>query len=274
VSQPVTVQVAGDTTVETDETFVVNLSAPVNAAIGDGQAVGTIIDDDAPSLSSIEIGHGSTLVADLAAQPGPVADQDFYRIGQQPRSSYEVMVDWASGDVVPLSLERLAADNATVLQGASPVATGTSVSLRWANPFDIPIVNQHIRLRSGGCTTACGADDVYRIRTHETTYRIPRFNNSGSQLTVLLVHNPTDYAVAGEAYFWSSAGTLLHAEPFALPARGSFSLNTSTVPALAGQTGAVTIANDARYGDLTGKAVALEPSTGFSFDSVMRPRPH
>jgi hypothetical protein len=251
----------------------VNLSAPVNAAIGDGQAVGTIIDDDAPSLSRIEIRHGSMVVADLAAQPGPVADQDFYRLGQQARASYEVVVDGASGDVVPLAVERLAADNTTVLQTAAPVGTGTSVSLRWMNGLPVPMVNQHIRLSSGGCTTACGADDVYRLRVYETTYAIPRFNNSASQLTVLLVQNPTDYAVTGEAYFWSPAGTLLHAEPFALPARGLLSLNTSAVPALAGQSGSVTVANDARYGDLTGKTVALEPSTGFSFDSVMRPQP-
>ena len=273
VSQPIMVQVVGDTATETDETFVVNLSNPVNAAIADAQGVGTIVDDDAPSLSTIEIGHGSTLVADLAADPGPTADEDFYRIGQQPRSSYEVVVDGASSDLVPLSLERLAADNATVLQAGSPVGTGTSVSLRWANPFDIPIVNQHIRIRSGGCTTVCGADDVYRIRAHETTYTIPRFNNSGTQLTVLLVQNPTDYAVAGEAYFWSPAGALLHAEPFVLPPRGLFNLNTAAVPALAGQSGSVTVANDARYGDLTGKAVALEPGSCFSFDSVMTPQP-
>src|SRR4029450_11524436 len=41
------------------------------------------------------------------------------------------------------------------------------------------------------------------------------------------------------------------------------------VPALAGQGGSVTIAHNARYGDLSGKTVALEPATGFSFDSPM-----
>jgi hypothetical protein len=39
-----------------------------------------------------------------------------------------------------------------------------------------------------------------------------------------------------------------------------------------GVGGALTIANDGRYGDLSGKTVALEPSTGFSFDSPMIPR--
>jgi hypothetical protein len=35
----------------------------------------------------------------------------------------------------------------------------------------------------------------------------------------------------------------------------------------------VTVVHDAPYGALAGKTVALEPSTGFSFDSPMLPRP-
>jgi hypothetical protein len=272
VSQPVTVQVVGDTAVETDETFLVNLSAPVNAAIGDGQAAGTIIDDDAPSLSSIELRHGSLLAADLAS-PGPVVEEDYYRLGQDALASYEVVVDDASSDLVPLVLVRLAADNATVLQSASPVGTGTAVSLRWMNPLSMPIVNQHIRLGTAGCSTPCGTDDVYRIRLYETTYTVPRFNNSATQVTVLVVQNTADHPVGGAAYFWTNDGTLLHAEPLALPAKGALTLNTSTLAALAGQSGSVTVSNDGRYGELTGKAVALEPGTGFSFDSAMLPRP-
>lgn len=45
-SLPVHVTVQGDTTLESNESFVVNLSAPTNAVIGDGQGVGTIVNDD------------------------------------------------------------------------------------------------------------------------------------------------------------------------------------------------------------------------------------
>jgi hypothetical protein len=41
-----TVAVAGDTAVEATETFAVTLSNPVNASIGDGSAVGSIVNDD------------------------------------------------------------------------------------------------------------------------------------------------------------------------------------------------------------------------------------
>ena len=47
-SKTVSVTVLGDLTVEINETFVVNLSNPVNAAFGDNQGVGTIADDDNP----------------------------------------------------------------------------------------------------------------------------------------------------------------------------------------------------------------------------------
>jgi hypothetical protein len=51
-------------------------------------------------------------------------------------------------------------------------------------------------------------------------------------------------------------------------------LITANVPGANGVGGSVTIAHDARYGDLAGKTVALEPATGFSFDSPMLPRIH
>ncbi len=45
-SKTVVVPVYGDTQVESNETFFVNLSNPGNAALGDGQGVGTILNDD------------------------------------------------------------------------------------------------------------------------------------------------------------------------------------------------------------------------------------
>lgn len=40
------IEITGDTTDEPNEKFFVNLNNPTNATIGDGQAVGTIVDDD------------------------------------------------------------------------------------------------------------------------------------------------------------------------------------------------------------------------------------
>jgi len=53
-SKTITVAILGDTTLEPNETFFVNLSAPTNAAIGNSQGIGTIVNDDlAPRTLSI-----------------------------------------------------------------------------------------------------------------------------------------------------------------------------------------------------------------------------
>jgi len=55
-SQTISVPVLGDTGVEGNETFVINLSSSVNATIADAQAIGSIIDDDA-SLPTISVNN-------------------------------------------------------------------------------------------------------------------------------------------------------------------------------------------------------------------------
>ena len=48
-------------------------------------------------------------------------------------------------------------------------------------------------------------------------------------------------------------------------------LNTATVSGAGAVGGAITVDHDGRYGDLSGKTVAIEPSTGFSFDTRLEP---
>lgn len=58
------VTVNGDLNIETNETFLVNVTSVSGASIGDGQGVGTILNDDSPSLSvndvSLNEGNGGT----------------------------------------------------------------------------------------------------------------------------------------------------------------------------------------------------------------------
>jgi uncharacterized repeat protein (TIGR01451 family) len=226
-------------------------------------------------LAAGELAHGTEAVHDLAAQAGPVADADVFRINQKPYSSYEIVVDATSGDIGAGNgpfVERIAADGTTVLQDSRPIGTGSSRSLRWRNTTSGEIEEEAVRVRSAGCTTDCGPDDVYRIRAYETTYSVPRFNNAGTQVTVLVLQNPTNYAIAGGAYFRTSSGTLVGTQSFNLGPKATVVLNTATIPGANGVSGAITVAHDGRYGDLSGKTVALEPATGFSFDSPLVPR--
>ncbi|MET0551964.1 MAG: Calx-beta domain-containing protein [Vicinamibacteria bacterium] len=272
--EEVAVPVFGDTVVELHETFTVNLSNPIGGTILDGMGEGTILDDDTPSLSSLELTHGSRLTADLAAVPGPLADVDLYRLAQPGYSSWEIVADEVSGDIAPgLVLERLAEDNVTVLQAGVPAGTGSARTLRWQRRLPFEETHQHIRVRSTSCATDCGADDAYRLRAYETTVRIPRFNNSGSQGTVLVVQNRTGGAVDARVDFWGPQGTLLATAPLALAPRAVGVVNTLSLPALVGRSGSVSITHDGPYGALAGKAVALEPATGFSFDSPLSYKP-
>jgi CSLREA domain-containing protein len=54
-AKQVTVQVNGDISFETDETFIVRLSNPVNAFLTDGDGLGTIQNDDAPQIFLVNV---------------------------------------------------------------------------------------------------------------------------------------------------------------------------------------------------------------------------
>ena len=222
---------------------------------------------------SLELSHGFELMEDLATLPGGGVDSDEYRVSAKPFSSYEAVVDSTSGDIGPtLSVTRVLQGTTTALQSSVAVGVGFTRSIRWRNTTAAENNGESIRVTSGQCTTNCGPDDVYFIRGYETTYSVPRFNNSGTQITVLLLQNPTNYTIAGDIYFWDGTGVLVGQSAFTLAAKQLQVLNTSTVPGVNGIGGAVTISNDGRYGDLSAKTVALEPSTGFSFDSPALPR--
>ncbi len=265
-SRNVTVPVLGDPIVEGDESYTLGIGQAVNAVIADGQGVGTIVDDDA--VGSGELAHGAERSGTLTALPGPVAREAAFVLAARPLSSYEVLAE-GRGDVQPLVLEKVTCQGNVT--SAEPVGTGPVQTLRWENA-GTDVAYERLRVR-GECAATCGADAGYSIRALETTLTLARFNNSATQVSVLLIQNPTAATVAGHVYFWSPAGALLATLPISLAPMATLVSNTSGLPALAGKSGSGTIAHDGGYGALVGKAVALEPSTGFSFDTPLLPRP-
>jgi hypothetical protein len=85
-TRTIAVPVRGDRVAESDETFFVNLSAPTNASIGDGQALGTIIDDDPAGLSIDDVRRveGGTALFTVTLSP--------------PNMAATVTVDYATAD--------------------------------------------------------------------------------------------------------------------------------------------------------------------------------
>jgi hypothetical protein len=218
-----------------------------------------------------DLTHDSDEAHDLGARPGPLADTDWSRVPQEAYSSYEVTIDGVGSEVKSLELTRFDASGSTLLQTALPpnVVGGTSRVLEWANG-SAPGFNM-IRVTGASCDSTCTRNAAYRIRAADTTIAVPRFNNSGTQATVLLIQNTRPTARSAMVYFWTSSGTLVATSPATIAARGLLVLSTSTIAP--GTSGSITIAHDAGYGGLAVKSVALEPATGMSFDTAGTYRP-
>jgi uncharacterized repeat protein (TIGR01451 family) len=89
-SQPVTVLVNGDTVFEPDETFLLQLSNPVHASLGNAQATCTIRNDDPPPQMSIND------VAVTEAAGGTVAQ--FTVVLSKPSTQAPVTVSYSTSD--------------------------------------------------------------------------------------------------------------------------------------------------------------------------------
>jgi hypothetical protein len=245
----------------------VGLASPGRSDVWDSSTV-----NDNGNGTTNEITHGFSQVHDLGAQPGPVADQDWYRIVQQPFSSYEVLCDGFTGDVntgFPNTLHLVDGAGAEILP-SFPYASGYARSLRFANDNPTSNTSDFVRVLNAACGASCGTNDNYRIRAWDTTVAVPRYNNAAGQVTVLIIQNPDSTTVVGTAYLWPGAGgTPVTNYPFLLGPHAAAVVNLATVNggAANGTAGTLTITNNARYGALAVKAVALEPATGFSFDS-------
>ena len=97
------------------------------------------------------------------------------------------------------------------------------------NPLDTAVADEFVRVRSAGCTTDCDAADVYRLSAFETTGFVPRFNNSGTQITVLVLQNLAARPSTSTSGFWSRTGPPRGTSVQTLGPRASYVLNTSTI---------------------------------------------
>jgi urease beta subunit len=151
-TQTVTIPVVGDALVEGDETFLVNLSNAQNATIADGQAIGTIANDDAATLSinditlvegnlgtvnaqftvSLSAASTSTVTVGYATADGTAAAGSDYQAGTgtvtfAPGQTTQTVTVPVAGDAVVEANETFLvnlsnAQNATIADGQ---ATGT-----------------------------------------------------------------------------------------------------------------------------------------------------
>jgi hypothetical protein len=118
-ARTVAIAVAGDTAAETDETFSLDLASPVNTTIGSGQAIGTILDDDAlPSLS----------IADASVVEGNSGTTNaVFTVTLSPASVSPVTVSYATADGTARAGSDYQATSGSV--SFAPTATTATISV-------------------------------------------------------------------------------------------------------------------------------------------------
>jgi hypothetical protein len=246
--------------------------APAGADVWD-----TAIDtDDNTGTDNTPI-HGTIQVHDLGVRPGPVADQDFYSMEARGFSSYEAVIEGLTGDTGgSLSFNFFASDATTILSSGTSLGSASCTlctqTLRFENNQSTPRP-VFIRVGSPGCGTTCDSSDQYTFRFLETTYAVPRYNNSGGQVTVLVLHNVSELPITGNVHLFNTAGTRVGGVAFTLPVNNHTVINTTTIPGGAGTSGVMTISHNGRFGSLAGKAVALDATNGFAFDTPLIQKP-
>ncbi len=227
--------------------------------------------DDVWSTSNI-LRHGEPQRHTLEGTAA-VPDQDWSKFVGRNRHSYEARVSgiqWDSGCGLPAcpQFDRVSLAGAILTAGTASSEdvdrgiTSVGRTVRW-----IATVDGVEYLRAIGDQATAMNGEPYDVVLHDTTLFVPRFNNSGTQSTVLLLQSTTNATVTGSAFFHDAEGALLATVAVSVPPHGVSVLATAGVPALAGRSGSIQIAHLGGYEALAGKAVALEPATGFTFDT-------
>jgi hypothetical protein len=108
-----TVPALSDTVPEADETFLVTLSGPTNAALGDGQGVGTIVDND----GTVTVTVPNTAVV--------------WPVGAARTITWTTSSNFTAGATFRVELSRDGGTSWEVLAAAVPNATATSGSYAW-----------------------------------------------------------------------------------------------------------------------------------------------
>jgi hypothetical protein len=202
-SQPVTVQVNGDITVEPDETFDVNLANPTgNATIADARGVGTVINDDrAPTEQPANV-----RLDDVRLNEGGAGQTAFrFTVSLDTPQSAAVTVDFATGDGTATAPSDYAASTGTVSFVPGDTSETVTVQVNGDRTvesnerFDVNLSDA-----TGNATIAdtrgvgtIGNDDR-KARSNKFTLGRPRLNRkTGTATLAVTVLGPGKLALSG-----------------------------------------------------------------------------
>jgi hypothetical protein len=242
---------------------------------------GSVVGDD-NNMTRNTLSPGLVQVHDLD-EAGGANDQDWAVVPTLLYHSYEARISGANVSFdfadcttcaqferVNASGAILTEDVAVVNDGAGGTSEAYDRSVRWI--ASATTHQEFVRVR-GGTGPLEDAGSIYALRYWDTTYTVPRWNAANGQTTVLILTNLGQALASGWIHFFSGTGQLWASYSFSLNPNAPFVFSTASSALLQGQSGFALIAHTGGYGALTAKAVALEPSTGFAFDTVVAPIP-
>jgi hypothetical protein len=237
--------------------------SPLVAAAADSWDSGAIKDNTAVSTRN-ELQRSQWQEHDLEAVGG-VADEDWFIIGTTSFRTHQVLVSQISGDTPIDNADFLTlwdATGTTLLQ-TSTAGAGTAFKLiRWSSDAS---TSYRVRVKGGAGSTA-GAK--YSILFSESTMYCSRYNNSGTQISVVIIQNTTNSSCGMFVSFLDETGAFVAGTNATTPAAGMAVIAAGTIPNVAGTKGSVQILPNCSPSALKAKVVALEPATGFSFDTI------
>jgi hypothetical protein len=263
--------------------FGLALATAASMALADDKWESSLnFSDDDTTATPNQLTHGAIQTHDLqGTSSGTIpTDRDFSFVASKVNHSYEVNV-FSSQTCFNAptqncaTLDRVDSSGTVITVGIEPDPRNHSsagrLAVRWTSTAD---KLDYVRVNGYLNGADCDANNQYDIQMRDTTYLIPRWNDSATQTTSFVIQNGTSVTVNGNIFFYDAGGALLLNHPIVVAPRGVLVLNTATLPGLPGAAGSVAITHDGSYGALSGKAVALEPATGFTFDTAMLPIPY
>ncbi len=179
-----TVQVNGDTMAEPNETFLVNVTNVTGATITDGQAVGTINNDDAAGiivnptsgLTTTEAGGTATFTVVLNSQPSAdvtigLSSSDTTEGTVAPAALTFTSANWNTAQTVTVTgVDDAIVDGDVVYNIITAAATSTDASYNGMNAADVSVTNTDndsagitINPTAGLITTEAGGTATFTV---------------------------------------------------------------------------------------------------------------
>lgn len=221
--------------------------------------------DTACATSTAEMFHGSPPQSHDLEAFGGINDVDFIWTYTQPFRSYEFVMTGPAAALADLVVTN---SSGTPVLSSLPLAGNSYArAVRW---IELPAGGGVLCARVAALA-ALNTNAQYTMTFRETTLYCPRYNNTGTQTSVLLIQDARFDPIGTcdfEASFRNESGVLVGSLLESLAPGAVRVLALPGIAGLAGTKGSAQIAHTCGTGGIKAKLVALEPSTGFSFDTV------